>query len=230
MSFGTVPPPQVPPAQEPASQVPQSYGQPYTPQPQYGQPGYPSYSGTPEKKSSGNTGLVITLVVLAVAAIGGWVLYFIKNNALNLANADISQKTTEISNLNSSLDTANGEIDTLSSQLAAAKSDANRYSAQVTQMTSLYKCPGISLSSFSFGNKSNDSVLSSLERYVSSNYGTVVDSTWTFLTPLTEPEFTSIHLIATSDDQIYSFVVYFADDSKTGKNRIYFVNDECYIE
>ena len=44
-------------------------------------------------------------------------MYIAKNNALNLANADISKKTSEISDLNSELDTANGKIADLNKEI-----------------------------------------------------------------------------------------------------------------
>jgi hypothetical protein len=224
MTTGQFPPPQVPPPQDPYNQsvYPPSYSAPVPPT------GYSPYPAEPAKKSGGNAVLIILMIVFALAAIVGWALYMMKNNALNLANTDITNKTNEIAGLNTNLRSANANIDTLTRQLTASKTEATRFSAQVDELTETYICSGLSASDFDF--YTNNDMNNSLVSFIGSNFGTVTDYDWTYLTPLTDSALTALHLVQTSDGEIYTFVVYYSADSKTGDNRIYFVNYECYIE
>jgi cell division protein FtsL len=234
MTSGPFPPAQQYPPQEPAPQGQQPFGQqpygqqPYvqTPQQQYSSTGYPTYSvpGAPEKKSGGNTVLVILIVILALVSIGGWAMFFVKNNALNLANANITKKTSEISDLNSELDTANGKITDLNKQVKDKDSKIASLNGQITELTNSYICSGVSADSFSFYDA--NSVLDSLETYVDNTYGYFTSSGGTYLQNYGE----SALLYVNQGDYSYYFIAYFGDESKTGGNRIYDINNECFIE
>lgn len=227
MTSGPFPPVQQYPSQEPAPQGQPPYGQPMGQIPQqYPSSGYPSYTApsAPAQKSGGNSVLIILIAILAVASIAGWALYFVKNNALNLANADISKKTSEISDLNSELDTANGEIADLNKEITKKDATISDLNSQITDMTNSYICSGVSIDSFTFS--SADSVLDSLETYVQNTYGYFTSSGGAFLQTYGD----SALLYVNQGDYSYYFVAYFGSESKTGNNRIYDVNNECFIQ
>lgn len=196
------------------------------PQQQYPSSGYPSFGSpsVPEKKSGGNTVFVILIVVLALVSIGGWAMFFVKNNALNLANADINKKTSEISDLNSELDTANGKITDLNKQVKDKDSKIATLNGQINDMTASYICSGVSADSFSFYDA--NSALDSLETYVDNTYGYFTSSGGSYLQSYGE----SALLFVNQGDYSYYFIAYFGDESKTGGNRIYDVNNECFIQ
>jgi cell division protein FtsL len=235
--YGQVPQPQQPnpqvtsqtyvqPNQYQQPSVQQPYGQqPYGQSSQYAPTGSQAYPGIPEKKSGGgNAFLIIMVVVLALAAIGGWALYYIRNNALNLANAEIAKKNTEISNLNSDLDTANAKITDMTKQIKDKDSKIASLNGQITELTNSYICSGVSISSFSFYDA--DSVLDSLETYVNNKYGYFTSSGGAYLQNYGD----SAVLYVNQGDYSYYFVAYFGGESKTGGNRIYDINNECFIE
>jgi hypothetical protein len=227
MTSGPFPPAQQYPPQEPAPQGQQPYGQPMgqTPQ-QYPASGYPSYPApsAPQTKSGGNTVFIILISVLALLSIGGWALFFVKNNALNLANDDIAKKTSEISDLNSDLDTANAKIASLNKDVASRDSKISTLNSQITEMTNSYVCSGASISSFDFD--STQSVLDSLETYVNNTYGYFTTSGGAFLQEYGD----SALLYVNQGSYSYYFVAYFGTESKTGDNRIYDINQECFIQ
>lgn len=207
------------------SSMQQPYGQPYGQTNPYSSNGSPTYPTTPTKKSGGGSAfLVIMVVVLALAAIGGWAMYYIRNNALNLANEDIARKTTEISNLNSDLDTANTKIADMTKQIKDKDSKIASLNGQITELTNSYICSGASISSFSFYDA--DSVLDSLETYVENTYGYFTSSGGAYLQEYGD----SALLYVNQGDYSYYFIAYFGSESKTGDNRIFDINNECFIQ
>ncbi len=227
MTSGPFPPAQQYPPQEPAPQGQQPYGQPMGQIPQqYPSSGYPSYPapGAPTQKSGGNTVLIILVAVLALASIAGWALYFIRNNALNLANADIARKNSEISDLNSDLDTANDKIADLNKEITTKNSTISSLNSEIADMTNSYVCSGASIDSFDFYDA--DSVLASLETYVDNTYGYFTSSGGAYLQEYGD----SAVLYVNQGSYSYYFVAYFGSESKTGENRIYDINNECFIQ
>jgi hypothetical protein len=223
-----------PPAQAPqssyppAQQAPQPQS-PYSPGQMPPSSSYPyNYGQTKPKGNGGKIALIIIVVVLALATISGWVLFYLRNTALDLANKDIADKSSQIDSLNSTVASDNSKISdltsknkTLTQNLADSEQKANELSAKVDKMI----CANTSQYSFNFS--SSDTITSSLRSYVAQTQGTVKFSLWTYFWPDMD---TAELLIWNTSDEMFAYEITFAYDSKTGENKIYNVLDECFMD
>jgi hypothetical protein len=219
-----VPPTDVPPALVPVApiqppQSPTTYAAQFFPNPM------PLTPAKPAKK--GNAAVVILSICLGLmvlAAVGGWILYYIKNNALDLANSDIANKTVEIAKLNSDLTAANADIESLNKDLKKSKAETAGYVKQISQLKQYYKCSDISIEDFDFSSPQMMEI--SLLLYVFTEYGEPGDYDGGYINNY---DSTSMVMFV-YDQEIFVFVVYYENDSKKDADRIFFANEECFIE